>query len=227
MHEPPTPLYVRLAADQARRLDDAVSASGKTKRQLVEDAVREHLTDDGLVVGRIALREDPPEILTAGEAAALLRIDERELLAAAGRSELPGRSIGGEWRFSRVALLSWLSVESSSVGSAASPEDRSESVIETRREYAPGDPVRVLVRRREHRISVSDDGAAVAKAGRPPGWRAIAARVAEELDVNISRHGVISLPVVPVCPDEPRVVQRIGDASLVLYQELLELEAAI
>lgn len=107
MAEPPTPLYVRLAADQARRLDHAVAASGKSKRQLVEDAVREHL-DDGLVVGRVALREDPPEVLTAGEAASLLRVDETQLLEAARQGELPGRRIAGEWRFSRIALLSWL-----------------------------------------------------------------------------------------------------------------------
>ncbi len=111
MAERPTPLYVRLAADQARRLDCAVSASGKTKRQLVEDAVREHLDDAGLVVGRVALDEDPPEVLTVGEAASLLRVDESQLLEAARQGELPARAIAGEWRFSRIALLSWLSGE--------------------------------------------------------------------------------------------------------------------
>jgi excisionase family DNA binding protein len=111
MKEPPTPLYVRLAADQARRLEEAVSVSGKSKRQLIEDAVRDHLTDTGLAVGRIALREEAPEILTAPEAAALLRVEESELLAAAGRGELPGRAIGAEWRFSRAALLAWLRVD--------------------------------------------------------------------------------------------------------------------
>jgi hypothetical protein len=108
MDESPTPLYVRLAADQARRLNDAVSASGKSKRRLVEDAVREHLADDGIVVGRIALREDPPEVLTAAEAASLLRVDESQLLQAAQHCQLPGRMIAGAWRFSRSALLSWL-----------------------------------------------------------------------------------------------------------------------
>jgi excisionase family DNA binding protein len=108
MKEPPTPLYVRLAAEQARRLEEAVSVSGKSKRQLIEDAVREHLTDDGLTVGRIALSEQMPEVLTAPEAAALLRIEESDLLAAAARGELPARAIGEDWRFSRLALLSWL-----------------------------------------------------------------------------------------------------------------------
>jgi hypothetical protein len=96
-------------------------------------------------------------------------------------------------------------------------------VIETGLEYRPGDPVRVHVVRREHRISVSDDGAAIEKAGRPARWREAADRVDEELDVNISQGGVISLPVVRVGPCEQKIVRRIGEASLGLYQELLEL----
>lgn len=108
MADPPTPLFVRLAADPTRRLDSAAAATGKSKRQLVEDAVRAHLTDDGLVVGRIDLREQEPEVLTAGEAASLLRVNESQLLDAARRRELPGRMIVGEWRFSRAALLSWI-----------------------------------------------------------------------------------------------------------------------
>jgi hypothetical protein len=34
-------------------------------------------------------------------------------------------------------------------------------LIDTGLEYRPGDPVRVRVVRREHRISVTDDGAAI------------------------------------------------------------------
>jgi excisionase family DNA binding protein len=112
-----TPLYVRLPAEQARRLDDAVSSSGKSKRRLVEDAVREHLADDGLAAGQITLPKPEPEILTADEAAALLRVDEGELLAAAKHGDLPGRQIGAEWRFSRAALLTWLRRD----GGAAEP----------------------------------------------------------------------------------------------------------
>jgi excisionase family DNA binding protein len=110
MSDRSTPLYVRLAADSARRLDQAVASSGLTKRQIVEDAVREHLGEEGkgLVVGRINLREPAPEILTTGEAAALLRVSEPDVVAAAEAGELPGRRIGGEWRFGREALLAWV-----------------------------------------------------------------------------------------------------------------------
>ncbi|MGI8713118.1 MAG: helix-turn-helix domain-containing protein [Solirubrobacteraceae bacterium] len=110
MTEQPTPLYVRLSADPNRRLQRAVSTSGKSKRQVVEDAVREYLTDDGLVVGRIALREELPDVMTLPEAAAMLRLEETLLRDAAERGELPGRLIGGEWRFSHDALMKWLGV---------------------------------------------------------------------------------------------------------------------
>jgi excisionase family DNA binding protein len=103
------PLYVRLNADNARLLEQAAAACGCSKRRLIEDAVEQHLSDTGLVVGRVALREDAPDVLTAGEAAALLRIDTDQLLAAAERGEVPGRRIGEQWRFARPALLDWLS----------------------------------------------------------------------------------------------------------------------
>jgi len=42
------------------------------------------------------------------EAAALLRLEEVAVRAAADAGELPGRRVGEEWRFSRSALLAWL-----------------------------------------------------------------------------------------------------------------------
>jgi hypothetical protein len=102
-------------------------------------------------------------------------------------------------------------------------QGRSETLIDTGLEYRPGDPVRVRVVRREHRISVTDDGAAIAKAGRPQASRQ-AADLIGELGVNVSRRGVVSLPVVPVGPSEEKTVRRIGEASLCLYQAILERE---
>jgi excisionase family DNA binding protein len=106
-----SPLFVRLPSADARHLDEAVAASGKSKRQLVSEAVREHLTDDGLVVGRASIQEIGDEVMTAGEAAALLKLDEQAVLKAAKAGELPGRLIGGHWRFSRPGLLAWLAGE--------------------------------------------------------------------------------------------------------------------
>lgn len=100
--------------------------------------------------------------------------------------------------------------------------DRTESTVETALEYRPGSPVRVRVVRRGPRISVSDHGAAFDGAGRPPGWHAAAQRVAQDLDVNFSRGGAISLPVVRVGRPVDEVVLRIAAASRAFYQELLE-----
>lgn len=99
-----------------------------------------------------------------------------------------------------------------------------EQIVGTGFEYVPGDPVRVRIVRRDRRTRVTDDGAAVGRAGRPAGWREIAERLADELVVNVSRHGVISLPISSRGPGLEALVQRIGEASLALYQEILELD---
>ena len=101
---------------------------------------------------------------------------------------------------------------------------RSEHIVDTGLEYVPGDHVLVRVVKRDGRTSVSDAGAAVARAGRPPGWRDVAQRIDDELVVNVSRQGIVFLPAegrrgLP----EQDVVTRIGEASLALYQDLLEL----
>lgn len=111
-------------------------------------------------------------------------------------------------------------------GAVPGEPDRGESVIDTGLEYRPGDPVRVWILRRERRVSVSDHGTALLKAGAPPGRQRACERVFAELDVNITRAGVVWLPVVAAGPSEPAVVARIGRASLIFFQELLELERA-
>jgi excisionase family DNA binding protein len=52
----------------------------------------------------------PGEVLTLAEAAAYLRLPENDLIAAASTQGLPGRLVGGEWRFLKTALQQWLSV---------------------------------------------------------------------------------------------------------------------
>jgi len=98
-------------------------------------------------------------------------------------------------------------------------------VIDSALEYVPGDPVRVWARHRDHRITVSDRGAALERVGAPDGWRHACARVLAELDVNITRGGVVWLPVVPIGPAEEAVARRVARASLIFFQELLELPA--
>jgi excisionase family DNA binding protein len=48
------------------------------------------------------------EVLTLSEAAAYLRVADDEVLRLANLQELPGRQIGGEWRFLKAGLQDWL-----------------------------------------------------------------------------------------------------------------------
>jgi len=48
------------------------------------------------------------EILTLAEAASFLRVPEEALKTDAVNGKVPGRLVGGEWRFSRIGLLDWL-----------------------------------------------------------------------------------------------------------------------
>ena len=48
------------------------------------------------------------EVLTLAEAATFLRVAEEQLGKLATQQEVPGRQIGGEWRFLKSALSNWL-----------------------------------------------------------------------------------------------------------------------
>jgi hypothetical protein len=105
----------------------------------------------------------------------------------------------------------------------AAHETRTQETVTTGLAYRPGEPVTVTVTHRAQRTSVSDEGAAVKWAGKPTGWLGVAERLERDRDVNIARQGVVWLPVVAVGPDEQAIVQRIAEASLALYQDLLEI----
>jgi ankyrin repeat protein len=92
---------------------------------------------------------------------------------------------------------------------------------ETELEYVPGEPVRLRVDVRRF-YEVDDEGRAVELAGRPAGWREPAARIEVERVVNVTRDGVVTLPVMGGNTFE-EIAERIARASLELYGELLEL----
>src|SRR5262245_36439737 len=50
------------------------------------------------------------EVLTLAEAAAYLRLAEKDVIEAVSSLGLPGRLINGEWRFLKTAIQQWLSV---------------------------------------------------------------------------------------------------------------------
>ena len=132
--DPTLALFVRLPVDQARKLDRAAQAVGAAKKDLVAGLVDRYVDPDSdggidalrdlgasprrviveadepsLVVGHHAFRPaDLPEVLTPQQAAALLQVDEDDVLALAEEGRLPGRRIGDGWRFARAALVRWL-----------------------------------------------------------------------------------------------------------------------
>ncbi|HJT78462.1 MAG TPA: helix-turn-helix domain-containing protein [Gemmataceae bacterium] len=56
-----------------------------------------------------AVNGPPGEVLTLAEAAAYLRLAEKDVITATSTQGLPGRMVAGEWRFFKTALQQWLS----------------------------------------------------------------------------------------------------------------------
>jgi excisionase family DNA binding protein len=129
-----TAVFLRLTTEQATRLDQAAAALPAHKKDLVGalvdrfidpsdlDTLREwtlpvpapgprrvtvEMGAPGPVVGHAEFH--PAEVLDAAGAAELLRVEEAAIVELASKGELPGRKIGDGWRFSRAALLAWLS----------------------------------------------------------------------------------------------------------------------
>jgi excisionase family DNA binding protein len=136
---PSAALFVRVPAEQARRLDRAAFELGRPKQELVSTLLERYVDPDspvalaeltrtggkadegsrrrvtvetlepgGLTLGHHSFRPREPDVLTGEQAAELLQVDPEVVLALADSGELPGRCLGGEWRFARSALLDWL-----------------------------------------------------------------------------------------------------------------------
>ena len=114
------PLFVRLPAAEADKLDRASHELRVAKKDLVTalvaraefDDMRRVVIETGgdeLTVGRADFRPvAAPEVLTLEGAAELLQLTPEAVAELAAAGELPGRRIGDDWRFSRAAVLAWL-----------------------------------------------------------------------------------------------------------------------
>jgi excisionase family DNA binding protein len=101
------PLFVRLPPDAAEKLDRASFEMRTSKQDLVAGLVQSHLP---LPAGHHSfMPSNALEVLTGSDAAELLRTDEQTVEELAESGSLPGRKVGDEWRFSRAAILEWLS----------------------------------------------------------------------------------------------------------------------
>jgi excisionase family DNA binding protein len=99
---------VRLPAADAERLDRVSFELKRPKQELVAEALRA-LDVERLPVGFARPAPGIHDVLTTAQLADLLQVDEKAVRDLARRGELPGRKIGRDWRFSRGAVLAWLS----------------------------------------------------------------------------------------------------------------------
>jgi excisionase family DNA binding protein len=126
-------LFVRLPAEAVAKLHRAAEALGMRKKDLVAGLVTTYVDPDsrrGLsALGALSTPKitvdlgeqppttgsysfqpyDPPEVMNAAQAGEFLQVDEAVVVQLAEAGKLPGRKLGAQWRFSRVALVAWLS----------------------------------------------------------------------------------------------------------------------
>lgn len=132
--EPDSALYVRLPANAVAKLHRAAEALGIHKKDLIAGLVSRYvdpdsrrglsalgslsqprrvtveLGDAGPTLGAYSFQpHDPPEVMNAEQAGQLLQLDEKVVLELAESGVLPGRKLGTAWRFSRTAIIAWLS----------------------------------------------------------------------------------------------------------------------
>jgi excisionase family DNA binding protein len=109
--EPTSALFVRVPERQAKALDRLAFELKKPKRAIVS-ALLATLEADArhLVVGHADIdpRSLGGDVLDLDQLAALLAAEVDVVRELAESGELPGRKLGAEWRFSRVAVLDWL-----------------------------------------------------------------------------------------------------------------------
>jgi excisionase family DNA binding protein len=113
-------LFVRIPQDQARALDRLAFESRRPKQAVVSELLGRYIDGSPArrgparalveepVVGWHSFRATQSDVLTLEGVAELLEVASDHVAALAAAGELPGRLIGGEWRFARSAVLAWL-----------------------------------------------------------------------------------------------------------------------
>ena len=126
-------INLRASRRQKALIDRAAEALGMRKKDLVAGLVSKYVDPDsrrgltalgalpghritanlvekGPASGSYSFQPyDPPEVMNAAQAASFLQIEEAVVIELAAAGKLPGRKLGAEWRFSRTALVGWLS----------------------------------------------------------------------------------------------------------------------
>jgi hypothetical protein len=102
--------------------------------------------------------------------------------------------------------------------------ERGEARIATGLHFGDGEEVEILLRKRGRRYDLSDEGAAVSKAGvEGPDWLEVAERVVAAEGMNVNRKGVVFVPAVEG-RDLASLAVRLAETVVAVYDELLGLE---
>ncbi len=110
-------IFARIPRAEAEKLDRLSFELRRPKQEIIAGLLAQYAPSDEpqgreLDLGRYAFRPSAaPDVLTLAQLALFLQVDEQTVRALAEAGEIPGREIGGEWRFSREAVLAWLGGE--------------------------------------------------------------------------------------------------------------------
>ena len=107
-----TPLYVKLPTSAVEKLDRASAELGVSKKEIVTTLVTRYIDpkNPGPMMGTYSFQPyEAPEVMSSAQAAQFLQIDEKNVIELAEAGKLPGKKLGPVWRFSRDALVAWLS----------------------------------------------------------------------------------------------------------------------
>jgi excisionase family DNA binding protein len=110
-------IFARIPRAEADKLERLSFELRRPKQQIIAGLLAQYAPGDepheDLPLGRYAFRSSAaPEVLTLEQLARFLQVEPETVRALAEAGKLPGREVGGEWRFSREAVLSWLAGES-------------------------------------------------------------------------------------------------------------------
>ena len=94
-------------------------------------------------------------------------------------------------------------------------------------EWAPGEPVEIRVRRRGYWTEMDDEGEAIRRAGRPPGWHEVANRItaAEGMNVQRSTGRVFVAYGERSGQDDAEIERRLAETALRVYHAVLDLDS--
>jgi hypothetical protein len=91
-------------------------------------------------------------------------------------------------------------------------------------EWAPGEPVAIRVRRRGAWTEMDDEGEAIRRASKPPGWLDVAEAIVARQGMNVNRAGRGFVTYATGSHPEDEIEQRLAGTALAVYHGLLDLD---